>query len=560
MALAAEQGGPMGRAMRRDEMRKAIRRGRRATILGGGLLVLALSVGTPPGSATTVPAAGEFATSASARAVSLVYLRRGFVVGNPVDLHFGSTTTTFDGGPSYSAVADPVDPGFAKRAGGVAATVGVPIAVPDWPLGVELSTGGDHATNSPAAGDSPDGAVAAAAVPAEATASKGPGGRVDATAAVTSLRIGMPGGTPALPAPPRPGMDPGNGQTVAASLQRAADALRTIGSGGPTQGTTGQNEDAHSLLRVGSATAASGSGWSGESLASASSADLSQVSLFGGTIRFGSVRSTGLAHSELDGRSLAEATVTVGAAHVGDIPVTVDRRGVRVNEQAVGEGAMGQLQQMLDAALAQAGVRMRLVDQARDGGTSRGAALEVAVRLAKSEFHEDNEFAFRLGTVETGSSLNPQNLSLEDGSLPIPPSSYGDNLAPQPEPSNISGPGEPGTAPAAPTSSGGTSDSASTFPSTQAGNAHGGADAFAASNRSQRSLSSDPSTPVGSPTPSTGVVGPDTRMPHDGKSADAAELAASSHAKPLSKPEAQVLLVLLGGQAALAVLMILRRT
>jgi hypothetical protein len=528
---------------------------RRATILGGGLVVLALSVGTPAGSATTVPAAGEFAASASARAVSLVYLRRGFVVGNPVDLHFGSTTTAFDGGPSYSAIADPVDPGFAKRAGGVAATVGVPIAIPDWPFGAELTTGTDQASNKPVAGASPDGVVAIEAIPAEATASKGPGGRVDASAAVTSLRVGMPGKAPAPPAPPSSGLHPGDGQSVAASLWRAEDALRSIASRRSIQDTTGQEEDSNSLLQVGSAKAVSGSGWSGESLAGASAADLSQIALLGGTIRFASVRSSGRAHSELDGRSIAESAVIVGAARVGDIPVTVDRRGVRVNEQALGEGAVGQLQQRLEAALTQAGVRIRLVDQVRDGGSSRGTALEVAVRLADSQFREDNEFAFRLGTVDIVSSLNPQSLAFEESSVPIPLSSPVDGYSPEPASTEFAGSEPPGTAPTAPFSPGGGSDSSSTVPMNSPGSASGGS-AFPASGHGQR-LPVTHASDAGGPSMPLGAVG--SGVTGDGRGSGSPELAASSKAKPLSKSEAQVLLVLLGGQAALAVLLILRR-
>lgn len=519
--------------------------------LGSGVLVLALSTGGQAWSAGQVPDVGEFAAAGSARSVSLVFLRQGFVIPNPVDLHFGSVATHLDGGPGYSAIADPVDPGFAKRAGGLAATVGVPVAIPDWPLGVELESGGKGGASRPVSVVSPDGAVSVDAIPARATASQGPETRVDADAAVQSVRIGMPTKRPAQPGQSQPMSTP---NAVAAAVWKASSVLKGLAArvGGTVDGKDHRPAEEGILLSLETAEAKSGAGWVAARLEATAAAQVSSTKLLDGTIQFDGVRSSAITRMGLDGRPSGEESVEVAGARVADIPVTIDAGGVHVDKQAVGDGAVRGLQDALNGALKQAGVRIGLTGRETEEGTTRAMGLEVAVQVVNEQFRENNELAFRLATVETSSALNPESLV---GSADEPQSVDSDRSSVPASPPVTPGKGGGTNAPGAtgivehvPQGWTGLSGSSASIPTNVAPDAPGVS-------------SSDVSGSPAAPGPSVGGWPTTTeRRVEFAQPAAAHGHSEDRAAYPFSKGEASVLLVALAGQAAFVALAALRKS
>jgi hypothetical protein len=485
------------------------------------------------------------------------------VIPNPVDLHFGSAITRLDGAPGYTAVADPVDPGFAKRAGGVAATLGVPVAIPDWPLGVEIDSGGEGGVaNRPISASSPDGSVSVDAVPAQARASQGPGTRVDADAAVQSLRVGTPsnGGAPSEPSQ----SDAASNNTVASALSKAANVLRDLAARTAASIEADKRETDGSLMSVTTAKATSSSGWSGTHLEAAAATQLSGVQLLDGTVHFDAVRSFAVTRTGLDGKPSDQASVVVTGARIADIPVTIDAGGVHVDEQAVGgDGTVQGLQDALNAALKQAGVRIGLVESKGDGGAGRGVGLEVVVPVVNEQFRENNELAFRLATVETSSRLNPESVVRapgEDEPLGLVGS----------EPDDTSNAvGDSASEPS------GSSAEINAYPP----NGAGGAESGVAASKWSSGSSAGPDSTMSTTRKDTDIINSLSDVAVDSPGQDSSsespvttgqrrvEFAqpTAAHHRPggstssFSKGEASVLLVALGGQAAFAVLVALRR-
>jgi hypothetical protein len=514
-----------------------------------GVLILGLAAAGQAWSAAAVPETGEFAAAASARSLSVVFLRQGFVIPNPVDLHFGSAVTRLDGGPGYGAVADAVDPGFVKRAGGVAATVGVPVVIPDWPLGVELETGGEGGANQPISVSSPDGSVSVDAIPAHAIASRGPGTRVDADAAVESVRIGIPDDGTKSRAITESGAPSLN--TVASATLRASTVLKELSAwhGAPI-GNDGESKGR--LLSLATATAKSGSGWFDDRLEATAAAQVSGIELLDGTIKFDAVRSAAVARTGLDGKPSEDASVAVAGARIAEIPVTVDAGGVHVDKQAVSKDAVSGLQDALDSALEQAGVRIGLLELKASGGVNRAVGLEVVVPLTNAQLRENNELAFRFATVETSSTLDPES---------------------------ITAPEELATADAGPA----TADTAAPTMTPSVWTATGAAEQSGPSATAHVPAGTEPVPGIGSRDHAIGGLesshDPASKSglePHGGQSSNVGDTPAEDHRQvelfqhaaahdaqnekqPLSKGEASLLLIALAGQAAFVVLLALRR-